>query len=199
MQVRPEVWPLAADRQGIWLLSGGEQWKAVLPVDSDGSVHADVEGMLTENGVDTTTATGIGGDAATRHELSNILSRNNVDKLSILHSTSWRQDGPFLVLTYFAVVEFKGDFVRGRWPQAQPVSPLLPAAVGRPLPHNPADPPTVRDVDVLLHGLRHLAFLRMYDADAAAAIERNRYLAEGLEGLKPSLAGMYRRDGGLAA
>lgn len=176
MQVRPEVWPLAADRMGIWLLSGAQQWKPLGPVYSDGSVHADVEGILTTNGVDI-----------------------DPELLLVLHSPSWRSDGYAVILSYVAVVAVQGDFVRSQWPGAEPVSPLLPAAVGQPLKHGPVDPPIVRDVDVLLHALRHLAFLRLYDSTSAAVLERNRYWSAALDTLQPALAGLYQHEDRRAA
>ncbi len=157
-----EVWPVAADTQGIWLISGSTQWHPALPVAADSEPHAEVELLLAENGALT--------DAA------------------LIHSTSWRVDGPRLVLTYMVIVNCPG-FVRKQWPMAAPVDVWLPAAVGRPLTHAANEPPTPRHVDVLLHGLRHLRFLRDEDGTAAAVMSAEWH--RHLDGFAPALARMY--------
>lgn len=164
MTVYPEVWPVVADENGLWLISGCGPWRTALPVGSDTDVHAEVELELTTNGVD-------------------------LADVPLLHSTSWRPDGGSIILTYIAVVRCAGA-VREVWPDAEPISPLLPGAVGRPLPHGAAEPPVPRYVDCLLHAIRHVAFLRDADATAAAALDG--HWLRHLDGLRPALAGMYR-------
>ena len=155
--------PVAADSEGLWLVSGVGPWRPTLPIPGDSEPHAEVELALTSNGV-------------------------NLSDVPLLHSTSWRTDHPHIVLTYLAVVR-KPGWVRENWPQAEPISPRLPGAVGKPLPHGAAEPPQVRDVDVLLHGIRHLRFLLDNDATSAAAFDG--HWVRHLSVLKPSLAGMY--------
>jgi hypothetical protein len=106
----------------------------------------------------------------------------------LLHSTSWRVDGPAIVLTYIAVIRCDG-LVRDRWANAMPVSSSLTEVVGKPPTNSPIDPPAPRYVDVLMHGLRHLKFLLDTDATNAAALDDTwqRHLAE----LNPALATMY--------
>jgi hypothetical protein len=116
-----EVWPVAADHAGIWLLSGADAWRSAIPLQSDTDPQGEVELLLAGHGV---TAP------------------------QMLHSTSWRADLPRLILTYIAVID-AGPAVRATWPQALPVSLDLPGAVGKPFPHGPAEAPTVRAVDVL--------------------------------------------------
>lgn len=169
MTVVPKVWPVAADPEGLWLLSGSGPWEPAEPVGADSTVHAEIELVLGMNGVD-------------------------LAAVQLLHSTSWMQEGPRTILTYVAVVEPSSGFVRRTWPTAVPISPLLPAAVGKPLTHAPTAPPTIRHVDVLMHGLRHLAFLRMYDGTSAVALDGNPLWREHLRPLKPALAGLFNQE-----
>ena len=164
MATRVEVWPVAADEVGIWLVSGDDAWRPGLPVMADGDPHFDVEMELSRHGVTEGQAT-------------------------LIHSTSWRVDGPSCVHTYIAVIPVDG-LVRDQWPDALPVSLSVTQTVGKPLPHEAAEPPTPRYIDVLMHGLRHLRFLLDTDSTAAAALVDPwpTYLAE----LEPVLAGMYQ-------
>ena len=164
MNVTVEVWPVAADEAGIWLVSGGDAWRYG-PVPADGDVHFEVETLLRGHGVD-------------------------LADVTVIHSTSWRPTGPTVVLTYMAVVR-TGGYALERWPDSAPVTATLPAAVGKAPPHGAAEVPVPRVVDVLLHGLRHLKFLAGPDGDAetAAALDGNwlRHLAP----LRPALATMF--------
>lgn len=162
MAVWVEVWPIAADEIGIWLLSGQDAWRPALPVAADNEPHADVEMILAEHGI--------------------------LGQAPLLHSTSWRCDGPRLVLTYVAVVETSG-LVRDGWSDALPVGLELAEAVGRPPTNAAYDAPTPRYIDVLLHSLRHLRFLIDNDATAAEALREP--LRTHLISLQPALAGMY--------
>lgn len=164
MGIIVEVWPVAADDAGIWLLSGNDalRWG---PVEADGDVHYEAETLLRGFGID-------------------------LADVAVLHSTSWRPDGPAVVLTYMAVITISG-YALETWPDAAPVTAALPAAVGKAPPHGAADVPVPRVVDVLLHGLRHLKFLAGPDGDAetAAALDGNflRHIAP----LRPALAQMF--------
>lgn len=162
MAVRVEIWPVAADNAGVWLVSGDDAWRPNLPVAADSEPHAEVE--LTLSGY------------------------TSSDERAMLHSTSWRVEGPAVVVTYLVALKVSGP-VRGRWPSALPVSLELANEVGRPPTNSPTDPPAPRHVDVLLHGLRHLAFLLETDATNRAALgpEWDTHLAT----LKPALATMY--------
>lgn len=162
MGVTVEVWPLAADEAGIWLASGGDalRWG---PVPADGDVHFEAETLLRGFGVD-------------------------LADVAVIHSTSWRPDGPAIVLTYMAVIKV-GGYVLETWPDAAPVTAALPAAVGKAPPHGAADVPLPRVVDVLLHGLRHLRFLMDHDAETGAALDRN--WRRHLRSLEPALAAMF--------
>lgn len=166
MTVRIEIWPLAADEVGIWLLDGPGAWSPVLPVGAGEDLHAEVDLTLALHGV----------------------SR---DDLVMVHSTSWRQEGPAVVHTYVAVVGCSGP-IRSHWPRSLPVGQKLAETVGRPDWHDPTAAPTPRLADVLYHGLRHLAFLLVTDASNAAALDAAGEWRTHLEGLRPTLAGLYR-------
>ncbi len=81
----------------------------------------------------------------------------------VLHSTSWRQDGAEVVLTYLAVVA--GDSVP---PDSWCEAPIAHAELAR---GGATTPPPVIGVDqVLEHALRHLAWLVNEDQGIAAAL-----------------------------
>src|SRR6266536_6687257 len=107
MTIYVEVWPLAADSAGIWLVSGDDAWRPRLPVMGDSEPHFEVEQELSGHGA--------------KHDAA------------LLHSTSWRVDGPRVILTYVALIQCPGaSHVRDRWPNALPVGPGLAEAVGKP-------------------------------------------------------------------
>jgi hypothetical protein len=162
MMTRLEIWPVSADRAGIWLVSGDDAWRPALPVMADTEPHADVELELYRHGAQ--------------------------DQVALLHSTSWRVDGPALILTYIAVLTSPGSIL-DLWPDARPISLALADAVGKPFTHSPVDPPTPRYIDVLLHGLRHLRLLMAMDATSAAALAEP--WPTHLSKLQPALAGLY--------
>lgn len=162
MSVQAEVWPIAADSAGLWLLSGSDAWRSG-PIPQDGDVHFEVENLLTDNAL--------------------------LDSALIIHSTSWRPDGPFVTLTYVAVVANEAAPVLDRWPAAKPISLQLADMVGPPGTNAATDPPIPRYVDVLLHAIRHLCFLR--DEDATVAQNLDSTWRRHLEALRPALAGMY--------
>jgi len=162
--VRAEVWPLAADGQGIWLCSGDRPWLTD-PVDSDLAVHDVVAGEVWRR------------------------SPPEHPGRTLLHSTSWRDGDDGLTVTYVAVMPTLGQFVVDVWRRAKPVSDLLIDVVGAPEPHGAARVPMPRDVDVLHHAVRHLTFLLHTDSEAAAALVGPWRVA--LEGFAPALAGMY--------
>ena len=161
MTVHVEVWPIGADEIGLWLLSGDDAWRSG-PVMADDEPHSDVEYAIT--------------------------THMPLDFVAILHSTSWRVDGPRVVLTYMALARTTA-FVREAWPEARPINLELAEAVGKPLPYKPSEAPTPRHIDVLMHGLRHLRFLMSTDSANAAAMDEHtrRHLAK----LDPAFAAMY--------
>jgi hypothetical protein len=163
MNITVEVWPVAADEAGIWLVSGNDalRWG---PVPSDGDVHYEAESLLAEQGI------------------------SPAADVAAIHSTSWRPDGPTIVLTYMAVIKVTG-FAMERWPDAAPVTADLAEAVGKPPTHAANEAPVPRYIDVLWHGLRHLAYLRDHDEEADAAM--GELWQHHLEPLRPALAGLY--------
>jgi hypothetical protein len=162
MSVVVEAWPLAADEQGIWLVSGLRPW-CTDQVPSDSEPHFELMTTLREN-------------------LPGV-------PIDLVHSTSWRVDGPHVILTYVAVVHPQTDFVIGDWPAAKPVSSEMHQFAGRPIPHSATEPPTPRDWDVLMHAVRHLRFLKDTDQTVRAAMSEA--MLESLSGWEPVLSGLY--------
>lgn len=161
MAAHVEVWPLAADRHGIWLLSGGDAWRdGPVPADSDPLFEAE---MLVHH-------------------------HDPAMHLGLLHSTSWRPDGPLVILTWVGIAETDG-LVVDRWPDALPVTAELYDKVGRPFTHAANEPPTPRDIDVLMHAIRHLRFLR--DTDKSARDAMTPAWLDHLAAWEPALSGMY--------
>lgn len=84
---------------------------------------------------------------------------------SVVHSTSWRYEAERLVLSYLAVL--------------QPPQPLTAAPPGF-VPHpvhagshrtgRTSDPAAIPVMDVVMHGLRHLAMLRVSDTAVAETL-----------------------------
>jgi hypothetical protein len=161
MTARVEIWPLAADENGIWLLSGGDAWRT-------GPIPADSEPLF---------------------EVKLLVSEyDSRMKLDVIHSTSWRVDGPAVILTWIGIARSNG-LVIDQWPHALPVTPELYEKVGKPITHAADEPPTPRDIDVLIHAVRHLRFLRDTDESARAAMT-NAWL-QHLSSWEPALSGMY--------
>lgn len=161
MPVLVEGWVVAADPPGIWLRGGDALRTAHVPADS--GPHFELELELFEHGI--------------RRE-----------EVALMHSTSWRADGPHLIVTYMVVVK-ADDLVRGIWRDAVPITVQAADVVGRPRTHAPAEPPEPSDFHVLMHGLRHLKYLLDHDATSAAALGPlwRRHLAP----FEPALAQMY--------
>lgn len=167
-----EVWPLAADSRGIWLISGQDAWRPETPIPSDSHPNWEVELLLR--------------------------ARDVFDDTQLLRSTSWRMDRaePRMVLTYVAVVS-AGEPVTAAWPDASPLTADALREVGSPRPGPATDSPVVRTIDVVLHGLRHLKFLldTRTDCDACSALSEP--WPQHLSRLSTVLAAMYRSaDGG---
>lgn len=167
MAAEVEVWPVAADETGLWLLSGGNAWRPWTPIPADSDPHGEVELTLARFGA--------------------------LDATRTFHSTSWRPAPPRLVLTYIAVVE-AGDAALLRWPDALPITRRLLEDVGKPYHQGPLEPPLPRFVDCLTHGIRHLRLLTDPDGDcydeAVASALGERWWPH-LAGLRPALAGLY--------
>jgi hypothetical protein len=171
-----EVFICAADSEAIWLK--GDDAVRYGPLPAEHTVHYEAQRLLVAAGVDP-------DDEAVFIKLP------DAPQAGVVHSTSWRDVGPAVVLTYMAVVKVDG-FVLGAWPDAVPVTPVLLASTRKPQPHGAASPPrSVFVSHVLTHGLRHLAFQtgKWGDANIAAALDRN--WQRHLRALKPGMAGMY--------
>ena len=171
-----EVFITAADREAIWLK--GSDAVRDGPLRAETTVHFAVQQLLFRAGVDP-------ADPALFVKLP------DAPEAGVVHSTSWRDAGPAVVLTYMAVVR-TGGFVLGAWPDAVPVTPVLLEQTPKPVPHGANRPPrSVYVSHVLTHGLRHLAFQtgQWGDVNIAAGLDRNwrRHLRQ----LKPGMAGLY--------
>lgn len=164
LHVHVEVWPVAADEVGLWLLSGADAWRSG-PISHDLGPRDEVEHVLVENDVD--------------------------QRLRLIHSTSWRAEPGHVMLTYIAAIDVPA-LVRDDWTEAVPISPQLASSVGKPSPTSPTGEPIPRYIDVLLHGLRHLRFLTFTDSPARDALvgHWNRHLEEWA----PALSGMYEES-----
>lgn len=166
MHVTAEIWPVAADERGLWLLSGTWPW-ASLPFADDTSFNAEFQGEL--------------------------ISRGAVAALGP-HGTSCRIDGPSLVCAAVAVIDCIGP-VRASWPEAEPIPvERIVAEVGKP-PTHPANrvPDEIRQWDALVGGLRHLAFQLTPYGDAELADKMNRWLRFHLANAAPVLFRLYDR------
>lgn len=162
MPVIGEEWVVAADRAGLWLVSGDDAWRTA-PVPSDSGPHFELELELTAHGID-------------------------LDRVALMHSTSWRADESHLIVTYMVAVT-PDDLVRGIWRDARPITAGAAETVGPARTHAADEPPEPSDFHVLMHGLRHLKYLIEHDGTAAAAL--GDLWREHLEPFEPVLAGMY--------
>ncbi|GAA2414537.1 hypothetical protein GCM10010404_85820 [Nonomuraea africana] len=172
--VRVEVWPVSADTEGLWLLSGMDAWRSE-PVQQASDPHSTVESLLEEHSI-----------------LSDVkLLHSTSWRVKALTSTSWRAEDESVILTYVGVIGCD-DFVRTDWPNATPITREVTAAVGKTIAVEATQAPFPRYIDVLLHGLRHLHFLLYTDSSARAALcdKWKKHLAT----LEPALAGMYDHD-----
>lgn len=156
-----EVWPLMASHDGLWLISGLDAWHTGA---IDSKPHTAVQRLLTVHGV------------------------NHL--VQLLHSTSWRPVEDAVMLTYIAALDHHDVHIPTRWPASLAITPEWAVAVGHPLPHPPTAAPAPRDVDVLLHGLRHLSFLAATDTSAHACLDES--WAMVMEPLGATLAGLYQ-------
>lgn len=165
MTVWVEVWPVAADEAGLWLLSGGEPWRDG-PVMADSSEHFMVEMLLREHDI-------------------------RMDDMLWIHSTSWYPDGPRHVDTYLAVVDLAGAVACEQWPHAAPIVPGIydEPEVKKPPTHGAAEEPVPRLLDVLYHGLGHLKDQMRKNATTRMAVGDTWRVQ--LEPYEETLAGMY--------
>lgn len=157
-----ELWPVAADQDTMWLLSGNDAWRTGV-IRRDTEVHRAVEDLLRD--------------------------KFTLDATRLLHSPSWRQEGDTVILTYIAVIE-SAPPIDGEWVYAQRITPELIDSAGKPLLHGPAEPPTPRYIDVLTHAVRHLRFLLETDAQARSGLDE-KWRAH-LHAIEPALSGMYQ-------
>jgi hypothetical protein len=83
-------------------------------------------------------------------------------RLNVLHSTSWRWESGYLLLTYLAVVDVEGPLTNWH------VQPLAAASLARGAATSA--PPVIAHDQVVAHGLRHLAWLARDDSAVQATL-----------------------------
>jgi hypothetical protein len=165
MGVVLELYVLAVDATGIYVINdGGRAWTSGR-IDADASVFAEVKLLALEY------EPGLA--------------------LPIIHGTSNRQDGPRMVHTFVAVADTGpyAQFVLDRWPQALPVTPEGAVEVGPAIPHESNDRPFPRDCDVLLHAVGHLR--NLCDTNRKARMDMSLHLRRHLGEFEPVLNRMY--------
>lgn len=169
LHVTSEVWPVAADEQGVWLLE--PEWPLLsLPIVRGSNPHE-----------------------ASRLELQ---TRGLYSPGMVLHQTSSRTDGPAEVATFLAIIP-GSEPVPALFSEARPVSPVLAEVAGPPPTHAPDELPVFALWHVLAHGLRELWRLRMADATLRRAMdEQSPYLAEhlGSRAWQDVFAAMYAQE-----
>ena len=164
-RVTAQVFPIAADRQGIWLLSGEWPWSTAAIAETI-TIHEAVQESLMQRGIP-------------------------LADVPLLHQTSCMDVGPVEVNTYLAVVRCEGPVLR-HFPQAEPASRTLAAELGPPPTHGSAEAPDPRVWDQFTHGLRHLRHLR--DTNATARRDMPAPLRRHLEEWEPELFRMYEQE-----
>lgn len=83
---------------------------------------------------------------------------------SVVHSTSWRYEGEYLVLSYLAALPPLADAPHG--------FVLRPVRTRAAQPGRTGDPGAIPVMEVVAHGLRHLAMLRISDPTVATTLAR---------------------------
>jgi hypothetical protein len=160
MGICVELWLVGADARSIWLLDG-DAWRSDR-VDADQFIQNEIELLAWHHAPDTA--------------------------LAVTHSTSWRQDRSGVVLTYIAIGAV-GEYVQDQWPHALPITTELLDEVKRPFTHAANEAPLPRDIDVLIHAVRHLRFLR--DTDRPTSDAMNEHWQRHLQEFEPALSRMY--------
>jgi hypothetical protein len=174
--VFPEVWPVAADKFGLWLLTGEQGPIACQPVMDDAKPHAYVDMALMQAGLFARTR--VTHQMSTRTDHDSTVGRN------------------YEVYTFLAAVEPSG-FVLDCWPEAKPITAEL-ARVGNPETHGAMEPPrTVRLIDALRHALREMRLLSDPESikfDATVAAKLPELWTPHLISLEPLFRQMYGRE-----
>lgn len=141
----------------------------VQPLDIEGPVTAEV--FTLARSADRLVLTGPCGAAPWRiesgageHPLDTVrrIVEGAVDGVLLIHSTSWRYDRGAVVLTFVVVIDPAAI-------GAMDVAPVVRSDLARGLSH--AAPATVDHLQVVEHGLRHLAWLAQEDAVVRATLD----------------------------
>jgi len=144
-----EIFPVFLNESGILALVPNHSKTWQIPLPAAGHAHGHVEEELGDRGVEA----------------------------EIIHSTSWRQDGEKVVLTFLAVIRPPEEMPKG-W-SVMPVARSELAHSGAKTP-----PPEIPSGAVLTHALQHLSWL--YETDLT--VREN--LSTGWEGILASFRPM---------
>jgi hypothetical protein len=179
MRTWVEVWPVAADEDGIWLLSGVGPWAASDAVPAGSTPWWEFQKVLQGRGV----RSSVRDDLAAKPLLTAVLNHQTSDRWDLTGQTD----------TFVSVLP-DGTVLPG----ARPVSLPAVAGMGRPVAHaSVAEPDVITAAGVLLHTLRHLRHLVLFDATARRDMPP--LMARHLEVLQPALAGLYEVEHRAAA
>lgn len=153
-----EIFPVFLDKPGILALvpNNSKTWQIPLP--AAGHAHGHVEKELGDRGVEA----------------------------EIIHSTSWRQDGEKVVLTFLAVIRPPEEMPKGC--RAMPVARSELAHSGAKTP-----PPEIPSGAVLTHALQHLSWL--YETDSAVRETLSSDWSKILESFQPKPAMSMDNEG----
>lgn len=154
-----ELWPVSADPSGLWLVSGGAPLTRSAIPASPGA-NETAKGLLRDNG---------------------LLAHSR-----FLHSTSWRPRTCTVTLTYIAALTSFRATAPDTWPQARRLD--LEELQGNPVGRGRGDA-VFPDARVLVHGLRHLAFLVERDQKLAAVLGAD--FRAPLALIEPAVAGLF--------
>jgi hypothetical protein len=164
-----EVYAFAADHTNLYHLPGAAPWRQDLPVMGDSNPGWELDLLLDLHGVPAEQI-----------------------KFKDQASDRWGDpDRPGQVDTFAVVVAVDG-FVLEQWPGALRIHvQKLIDRFGRPAPH-PANELAreIRDLDVMFHALRHIAFQKLYSGPKFDAMPQR--VRHHLHGVIPALAGLYQ-------
>jgi hypothetical protein len=147
METHVLVFPLAADTDGV-CMTEPEPWLHG-PVQDAVGVDRTVKAVLFGHGVDQP-------EPLLVHSTSWHETRQRVKEPGFTGGRHWVRH--VQVDAFVAVLPLPTATVEQRWPAAVPIDLDAIAAVSRPTPHGPIDPPReVLEAHALLHAIRHLA------------------------------------------
>jgi hypothetical protein len=180
MRTWVEVFPVAATADGIWLLSGSAPWRSSDAVPADKTPWWVMEEVLLEHNI--------------RPSRNSTQGKNMLLTAVANHQSSDRWPlGQGQTDTFVSILP-DGTVLPG----ALPISLPAVEGMGRPEPHAAdEEPDVITAAGVLLHTLRHVRFLSLFDGTYRRDLPP--LLAGHLEVLQPALAGLYEDEHQAAA